>query len=90
MIQGCAYDKPREDSVKRYGVLRRLGNGSSVLVGEIEDWDEATTIIWELSGRTSVVHLIYDFNVGAVVATSSGHMASMVDSLVAQTSAPSR
>jgi hypothetical protein len=46
--------------------------------------------MWELSGRTALVHLLYDFNVGAVVATSSGHMASMVDSLVAQTSATSR
>ena len=76
--------------MKRYGLLRRLGNGSSALVGEIEDWDEATTKMWELSGRTALVHLLYDFNVGAVVATSSGHMASMVDSLVAQTSATSR
>ena len=76
--------------MKRYGVLRRLGNGSSVLVAEIEYWDEATTKMWELSGRTGLVHLIYDFNVGAVVATSSGNMALMVDSLVAQTSATSR
>jgi len=76
--------------VKRYGLLRRPRNGPPVLVCDTEDWVEATTKMRELSEGTGLVHLIYDFNVGAVVARSSRNMASMLDSLVAHASATSR
>jgi hypothetical protein len=54
--------------MKRYGVFKRLPNGSRWLVCPANDLTEARTKMLDSARKTGIEHFVYDFLVGNAVA----------------------
>jgi hypothetical protein len=56
--------------VERYGLFKRLTDGSPLWVGAANDLTEAKAKIQALADKTGLEHFIHDFHSGTRVATS--------------------
>jgi len=58
--------------MKRYGVFKRLPNGSRWLVCPANDLTEAKTKMLDSARKTGAEHFVYDYLVANLVARSFG------------------